>query len=186
VGLEGRRKLELRLRERRDGGVDQSNRGATEATSSNSNWTVQAIEQSQTAETGKHDRGGCGCGESESKSKSGPSGGGQGNGCGCGQSGDKDGKGDKEGKASGSDDASQDQSASNELSTTQDSSAEADTYQVNVNVPVSILLFGSSNGDAQQSNNGSTTATGNSNATGQWIDQVQSVTVQSVTGGVVG
>jgi hypothetical protein len=66
------------------------------------------------------------------------------------------------------------QSATNANTTDQSSSANAETSQLNVNAPISILSYGSNNGDVNQSNDASTTAVAvNQNETDQWIGQGQ-------------
>ena len=68
----------------------------------------------------------------------------------------------------------QDQSASNTNSTEQNADSTAETKQLNVNAPVSILSSGSNNGDVDQSNDAHTTAAaGNANSTEQGVQQDQ-------------
>ena len=69
----------------------------------------------------------------------------------------------------------QTQTGSNTNDTDQSSDAYAETSQVNVNAPISILSWNSNNGDVTQSNDATTTAVAaNDNETAQWIDQGQS------------
>ncbi|MPY95694.1 MAG: hypothetical protein GEV08_22365 [Acidimicrobiia bacterium] len=66
------------------------------------------------------------------------------------------------------------QEAVNSNSTAQEAAAEATTEQSNVNAPISVLTFGSGNGDVVQSNAAATeAAAGNANETGQWATQAQ-------------
>jgi hypothetical protein len=68
----------------------------------------------------------------------------------------------------------QEQTATNTNSTTQDAAAEATTKQANVNLPVSVLSWGSNGGDVDQSNSADTTAVAtNENSTAQKVDQDQ-------------
>jgi hypothetical protein len=68
----------------------------------------------------------------------------------------------------------QTQTATNTNTTDQTADSSAETYQVNVNAPISILSYGSNNGDVDQSNNADTTAVSyNGNDTGQSIGQGQ-------------
>jgi hypothetical protein len=81
--------------------------------------------------------------------------------CGCGSGGD----------------ISQTQTGSNENRTYQDATSNATTEQKNVNVPISVLSYGSNNGDVDQSNQATTTAySGNRNWTFQGIEQSQDAT----------
>ena len=70
--------------------------------------------------------------------------------------------------------SSQSQQAENNNTTDQDSSANAETRQVNVYAPVAVLSPGSNNGDVDQSNKAETTAVAvNDNDSKQSIDQDQ-------------
>ena len=69
---------------------------------------------------------------------------------------------------------SQEQSATNTNSTGQDAAAEATTKQANLNLPVSVLSWGSNGGDVDQSNSAGTKAyAANDNSTDQSVDQGQ-------------
>jgi hypothetical protein len=68
----------------------------------------------------------------------------------------------------------QEQTATNSNSTTQDAAAEATTKQANVNLPISVLSWGSNGGDVDQSNSADTEASAaNENDTKQAVDQDQ-------------
>ena len=68
----------------------------------------------------------------------------------------------------------QSQEAANTNETSQDSSAEATTYQANVNAPVAILSPGANSGDVDQSNHADTEVwSANSNNSDQSVDQTQ-------------
>src|SRR5262245_11076408 len=68
----------------------------------------------------------------------------------------------------------QEQSGTNSNHTSQDASADATTKQANVHLPVSILSWGSNNGDVDQSNAADTKAyADNDNGTDQTVDQDQ-------------
>jgi hypothetical protein len=77
----------------------------------------------------------------------------------------------------GFDGIEQTQEGSNSNSTYQEASADASTYQVNVNAPIAILSPGSNNGDVDQSNDATTVAVAsNWNDTDQSIYQDQEAT----------
>src|SRR5262245_8191093 len=68
----------------------------------------------------------------------------------------------------------QEQSGSNRNSTDQAADAQATTKQANVNLPISVLSWGSNGGAVDQSNQADTKASAdNSNATDQKVDQDQ-------------
>jgi hypothetical protein len=73
----------------------------------------------------------------------------------------------------------QDQSATNDNSTDQSADSSAETRQLNVNVPVSVLSWGSSNGDVRQGNQADTKSyADNTNGTDQKVDQEQDARVE--------
>ena len=73
---------------------------------------------------------------------------------------------------------SQEQSATNTNSTGQDAAASATTKQANLNLPVSVLSWGSNTGDVDQSNSAGTKAyAGNRNGTDQSVEQGQQAAV---------
>jgi hypothetical protein len=77
----------------------------------------------------------------------------------------------------------QSQEGWNSNETTQQAAAEATTEQANVNLPISILSWGSNNGDVDQSNKADTKAyADNSNGTAQSVDQGQQAWVAGDTG----
>ena len=133
------------------GDVDQSNDADTTVISANENDSTQSVDQTQQGSVEGSDKGhdSCGCGH---KSKNGHDGG---------------------------ESASQSQQAANTNETSQDSSAEATTYQANVNLPVAILSPGANSGDVDQSNKADTyVASYNKNDSTQSVDQTQQGSVE--------
>ncbi|MFL5819044.1 MAG: hypothetical protein ACJ76L_15800, partial [Conexibacter sp.] len=90
------------------------------------------------------------------------------------QSNDQDQHGWVGGSRKGGGNLSQSQQASNDNSTDQKADSTATTKQANVNAPISVLSYGSNNGDARQSNDAKTIAKSeNENTTKQSNDQDQ-------------
>jgi hypothetical protein len=77
----------------------------------------------------------------------------------------------------------QEQSGTNDNRTSQDASADATTQQTNVNAPISILSWGSNNGDVSQGNQAETKSYAtNDNGTDQKVDQDQNASVEGSRG----
>jgi hypothetical protein len=77
----------------------------------------------------------------------------------------------------------QEQSGTNQNRTRQDASADATTQQANVNLPISILSWGSNGGAVSQSNQADTKAyADNDNGTDQSVDQSQDANVAGSRG----
>jgi len=137
-----------------NGGVSQGNAAYTSSSASNGNWTDQSLEQKQIVLNDRgpkhddygHKRDNCGC-----------------------ENGGQDGH-----KDNGNGDVSQDGKNSNQ--TSQDAKSEAKTEQTNVNAPISILSYGSNNGDVHQGNAAYTSSNAkNENGTDQYAQQDQGV-----------
>ncbi len=136
-----------------NGKVDQFNKAHTDSGSSNWNKTSQALHQDQRVENQGHDH------ERRDHQRDD-----------CER---PDGRKTSE-KSHGNDGAKQDGTVDNW--TTQDADSGAETEQTNVNVPISILSFGSNNGEVDQYNQaGTRSKSENGNETYQQTDQRQDV-----------
>ena len=142
-----------------NGDVNQRNKAETEADAENKNSTSQGVEQDQHATS---DGSGSSCGCDRKEPPKGPPtmaatavplpppGNGHGSGI------------------------HQEQNGANDNGTEQYAYADPKTEQVNVNFPISVLSYGSNNGDVHQSNEAKTEAEAeNKNWTDQWVGQEQ-------------
>jgi hypothetical protein len=148
-----------------NGEVEQSNKADNEAEATNHNGTVQGIAQSQEAEVEGDGKGGHKGGKPH-----GP--------CGC------DGPAKRVDGGHEAPVIDQSQKASNDNETKQESDADVRSSQVNVNMPISVLSFGSNNGDVEQSNKAHNEAEAtNGNVTGQGVHQSQKAEADGAGGG---
>ncbi len=148
-----------------NGKVDQFNKADTDSSSSNGNKTSQALNQDQHVEDQGHGHGHKREGHKPEHKR---------NDCDRREKGKRSDDGKRSEEGHGNDGAKQDGTVDNW--TEQHANSSAETRQTNVNVPISILSFGSNNGEVDQYNQaGTRSKSENGNETYQQADQRQDV-----------